>query len=404
MRLRIAENVYLESRDLISHIHGMGLSRTGKSKLIEMIVRDFIIKEVPFCLIDPHGTLYNAILDWLVVMEFEQQITLFDPSRGTVGFNPFKSDHETEAQIMTKAERLVSATFIAWKIADTSSTPRLTKMLTCLYYVMVEQQLPVNVFDAFLNYDKDRERAAILSRTKSEWVRFELGKLCEKNRTAYEAYIDSVDNKLRMFVHPQVRKVLSIEPLDLEAITRGGMLLVNLQAATDNTIGAESNGVLGTLLVNEFWEITYKRQKPREFFLIIDECHRYMTPDIAAMLAEGAKYGLHLMLFHQDRSQVRAFEGALKNAQTKIFFSTEEDPLPQRTFTLRRADHTRLRAQTLPVKTFHVSQEEREALIAKLAPTPPPVCIESEHEPQESPRTQIFSNAPEEISDDDLFE
>jgi hypothetical protein len=36
--------------------------------------------------------------------------------------------------------------------------------------------------------------------------------------------------------------------------------------------------------------------------------------------------------------------------------------------------------------------------------TPSPAQVESEQLPHESPRTQIFSSAPAEISDDDLFE
>jgi hypothetical protein len=358
--------VALEPWDFTSHVHGVGLSRTGKSKLIELIVRDFITKRIPFCLIDPHGTLYHAVLDWLTVMKFDRPLALFEPARGT-GFNPFTTLHTTEAQIMTKTDRLVSATLMAWGITDVSAIPKLTKLLTAIYYVILEQRLPVAVFDVFLDYTRGKERAAIRDRTRSEWVRHQLGKLCVKTQSAYEAYLDSVDSKLRVFAHAQVRQVFAAPPIDLRALVdRRGMLLVNLQADEEDRIGEEANRVIGTLLVNEFWEITRKRQTPKEFYLVIDECHRFTTPDVGSMLAEGAKYGLHLLLFHQDRSQVRTHEGALRNAQTKLMFSTEDSPLPKRHFVLRRANHSTERGVVLQVTEFKVSQEKREALIARL--------------------------------------
>ncbi|MDQ3816170.1 MAG: TraG/TraD/VirD4 family protein [Acidobacteriota bacterium] len=365
-RIRVAENVVLEPWDFMSHIHGVGLSRTGKSKLIELIVRDFITKRVPFCLVDPHGTLYNAILDWLVVMKFDRPLTLFDPARGT-GFNPFRTPYTTEAQIMTKTDRLVSATLMAWGITDAAAIPKLTKLLTAIYYVILEQHLPISVFDVFLDFSRERERTAVRNSTQSDWVRHQLGKLCAKTRSGYEAYLDSVDNKLRVFAHAQVRQVFTAPPIDLRALVDSrGMLLANLQADEEDRIGEEANRVIGTLLVNEFWEITRKRQTAKEFYLVIDECQRFMTPDVGAMLAEGAKYGLHLLLFHQDRSQVTSRAGALRNAQTKIAFSTEESPLPRRHFVLRRADHSSFRGIVLPVTEFKVSREKREALITRL--------------------------------------
>lgn len=370
-RIRIGSDTYLEPADLRSHLHGVGLSRTGKSKLIELIARDLITYRIPCCIIDPHALMYGELLDWLTVMNFERPITLFDPSRPAVGFNPFASQETDPARIMTKAERMLSATLLAWGVTDPTSTPRLTKILTCLYYLAIEQQLSMDIVDAFLAY-RDGRREAILRRTQSLWVQAEMERLYALPRRDFENYIESTANRLRMFVHPQVRKVLSAPPLDVKGIIdSGGILLVNLKPSGE--IGRESNRVLGTLLVNEFWEVTYTRPigESPEFYLVIDECHKYMTPDIGAMLAEGAKYGLHLMLFHQDESQVRSFAGALKNAQTKIRFSTEERPLPTRAFELRRADHSRARDEVPNVKQFHVRQEDRDALIERLAPMPP---------------------------------
>jgi hypothetical protein len=382
-RVRIGESATLEPRDFISHVHGVGLSRTGKSKLIELIVRDFVTKAVPFCLIDPHGTLIGELLDWLVVMRFDRNLTLLDARRN--GFNPWALENPTPARVMTKTDRLVSATLMAWG-TDPNAVPRLSKFLAAIYYLLLENQLPISAIDTFLDFERGREREELLERTQSDWIRRELARLYAMNRTGYEAYLESTGNRLRMFAHPTVRRMLS-GSLDLrDTIDSRGMVLVNLQPTDE--LSQEAGRVIGTLLVNEIWDVTYGRERPKEFYVVLDECHRFMTPDIGSILAEGAKYGLHLLLFHQDRSQVKPFEGALKNAQTKLWFSTEEEPLPARHFILRRADHEEYPGVVLPVTSFRVPREERERLIESLIDSEePPVLQNHPVEPRLPPMT-----------------
>lgn len=65
-------------------------------------------------------------------------------------------------------------------------------------------------------------------------------------------------------------------------------------------------------------------RQPSPFFLIIDEFQLFLTPDIPDMLDQGAKYGIHLFLFHQHLSQLRQLDeqafGAMSNARIKLVF------------------------------------------------------------------------------------
>ena len=99
---------------------------------------------------------------------------------------------------------------------------------------------------------------------------------------------------------------------------------------------------MGTLLINELWEIFRKRKTPKEFYLIVDECQLYFTPDIAEILEQASKYGLHIMLFHQHIGQVPATHvSALTNAQTKIEFHSKEFMPTERRFMLTRRNGVR---------------------------------------------------------------
>jgi hypothetical protein len=57
---------------------------------------------------------------------------------------------------------------------------------------------------------------------------------------------------------------------------------------------------------------------------VIDEFQLFLTPDIPEMLDQAAKYGLHLLLFHQHLSQLKAVDlnayGAMSNARIKLVF------------------------------------------------------------------------------------
>src|ERR1041385_5149944 len=98
--------VELTARDLETHLHGIGASRTGKSKLIEWIAREFIRRRQGFCLIDPHGTLYHELVTWLAYLKPSTEIVFFNPSydQRIVGFNPFG---KRAGDVSTQADRRV---------------------------------------------------------------------------------------------------------------------------------------------------------------------------------------------------------------------------------------------------------------------------------------------------------
>jgi hypothetical protein len=170
------------------------------------------------------------------------------------------------------------------------------------------------------------------------------------SKTEFEKKIGSTKNKLQRFTHPQMRRIMGLKENNVSLpalIDKQRSMLCNLQASEDDLVGKENMRALGTLLISEIWELFRKRRKPQEFYLIVDEAQEYMTPDLASILPQSAKYGLHLMLFHQHPGQLtRAIASAIKNAQTKLFFSTEDVPKEQRHFTLRRSHGEELECES----------------------------------------------------------
>lgn len=275
-------------------------------------------------------------MEWLAYMRPSNPPILMDLSYGNriPGYNPFRVKQEGKDYLMTKTDRMVAATTMA-SGATEQEGPRLTKLLRCIYYTLIQQKLPISAADHFLNWHS-KERKAIVDNIDSEPIRITLLKLYSGSQQAFETYIESVASRLQLFIHPHVRRIMAVPDncIDVEDIVDSGKsLLLNLQPSDRLTTGR----VIGTLLINELWEIFRRKKKPKEFYLVMDECQMFFTPDIAEMLDQGAKYGLHLFLFHQRLTQIPiTTAGALDNAQTKIEFNTGEFTPMQRRFMLTR--------------------------------------------------------------------
>jgi hypothetical protein len=436
--------LYLRSGDFATHVHGIGKSQRGKSRLIAYIVRELIKAGEGLCLIDPHGTLYDMVVNWLAYLDPDlSEIIPFNPSypEKVVGFNPFWLDGEkTEERIMTKADRMLEATLRVWGITDTSNAPRLERWLRCLFYIVIEQDCSLEIARYFRGNQHAEIRTRIIQQTKSALIREEWENLVN-SRGGLETQLESTMNKLfKLLVHPTVRRIMGLNEnnIDLTDIANNQkVLLVNLQES--ESLSEEAGNIIGTLLLNEISQVIRRRKHRKDFYVIVDEFQKFTTPDMPYILDELAKYGLHLILFHQRMSKLNAdVRGAMKNTDTKIIFGGVErrevqellerrydDEVieqtidhPKRYFTLKRSNQPLTVGITPLVRKRYVSEDvEQEYVRKKLVTYLTPHEVDAKlarfaerfTSPQvelscESSRTQIFNNAQEEISDADLFE
>jgi len=322
----------LTAEDFETHLHGVGASRSGKSKLIEWIAREFVRRGQGFCLIDPHGSLYDDLLQWLTYLRPRQQIVLFNPSyqHRIVGFNPFRL---RDGALSTQVDRLMRATLKAWGATSTDETPRLERWLRCGFHTVLEERLSVSALELLLGWKYPQVRNHFASRAESPLIRGEWDKLASYTRPQdFDGQVESTWNRIFRFLSSKELVRLMGVPsnaIDVEQIVeKGQILLVNLQPSP--FCSREQVRLVGTLLIDEIWSVLDQRkrhgaQKPESFFLVIDEFQKYLTPDVADMLDESAKRGLHLLLFHQRLDQLRerdpeAYNAVTTNARLKLVF------------------------------------------------------------------------------------
>ncbi len=323
--------VFLDDEDQVAHIQIIGASRFGKSKLIEYAMRQKIFDEIEgVCVIDPNQQLYDDLLTWCVHNgDMGDTLHFLDPSdeRSLIGFNPFRLEGKrTPDRISARANRLQATTL---KVLGTQGDAiQAQRIIKCLYYVLIEQNLPVTELNAFMVPRLFDRRDEIMAACQSQDIRDQWDMLTMgKGTAAYINMMQSSANRLfdiiaergvqRIFTNPQ--------PINLREITaEGHTLLVNLGKSDIFPLAARN--VIGAFLVDEVWDIVSSRTREQagklpRFNFVIDEFHNFATPEFATMLKEGAKYGLHLWLINHALDDLdRTVRGSLNACHTRIAF------------------------------------------------------------------------------------
>ena len=88
----------LSAEERAAHMYIVGSSGSGKSKLLEWMIREDIRNHQPLMLVDPHGELYDNVVAWCGYKGYSasRNIVLLDLSRGDALQDP-REDHREDA-------------------------------------------------------------------------------------------------------------------------------------------------------------------------------------------------------------------------------------------------------------------------------------------------------------------
>ncbi len=336
--------ITLSPKDHRNHTHIIGSTGTGKSKIMELMMRqDLKNRRVGFCLLDPHGTLYEDILMYAShkCPHMADRVILFNPAEEieqVVGFNPIP-DNASEF-LDYNLDMLISAILKAWGQDRADYTPRITKWLENIFYTIIANDLTMLETTPLLSISKryKEKRERLLSNVGSDIILDDWDMFNTSTNTQKQSLIEGAANRLRKFLRNeairnsigQKNKTLNL----LKIMNEGKILLVNLNGR--HRISRENTKLLGVMLVNEFFRVATLRDtrdpKLRPFHLYIDEFANFITKDIARSLEECRKFKLFLTLAHQHLAQLKEedeylYASVLTNCKNKIVFGglTKED-------------------------------------------------------------------------------
>jgi hypothetical protein len=308
------------------HFYVVGASGTGKSKFLEFLIRQDITKRNGFGVIDPHGDLVEDVKGYLALTlpkeELESRVVLIDPTdeEFTVAFNPLeKLEGVSSAEI---AAELVEAFKKIWIDAWGA---RMEDLLRNTLIALIEAELTLDNLPKFLVDEDFREN--VLERVthpiaKRYFQRFNA--LAPRTR---EEWMESTLNKVNAFLSDdRIREIFSFQKSSFnlrEIMDNKKILLIKL----DRGRLKENGDLIGSLLMTKIRMAAFSRSDiPREqrvpFYLYIDEFQNFATEEFIDTLSEARKYGLVLIMAHQNLSQLpkELQDSVLTNCGIQCYF------------------------------------------------------------------------------------
>ena len=347
------ELVFLNAAARARNMLIVGPPGSGKTKFIEDQIRQLIIEGEGLCVIDPDGTLCEAIVESCAENRWQRhrRIHLFDPHQEGwgVGFDPLRvrvGAAERPSPEMIDAMRVARSDFFAGEVAqvfegnslNTYQTPLLRKCLRATIYALSVNELTLGeVTSLTTSTDFGGVRKALTASLPNQEFRAIWAEFNALSRREFTEQFGSTMNRMVEFVSsPLIRRLLAQRERVLDtraAMDRGEIILVNL--APSDRFSLENGRLLGTLIVGDLVMSALGRSEDlgrrRPFNLIIDEAPRFLNSDIELLLDRLRKRGLHLTLAMQRLGQAReagpgVYNALMIGAQTKVIFrSAEED-------------------------------------------------------------------------------
>jgi len=282
--------IFITPEQLKTHMHIVGATDVGKSYFMEGVMKQLILGGHGLCLIDPHGDLYERMLNFCAYMNLEepdlqlaQRVIPFDigETRSLLGFNPVQRN----ARVMTyQVVALMEAIRKCWERNSFAETPRLARWLFNTGYAVVDGHATFLQAYDMVDPKPNVYRDGIMQRINNPQIKSEWDWIASMKGEKREERLESTFNRIREFVgHEMLRLILGqyTNTIDFGGVLAGRkILLVNL--SKQNTISEDNQHLLGTLLVNELLTAAFARRSGERtpFYLFLDEFQHFVTKDM----------------------------------------------------------------------------------------------------------------------------
>lgn len=317
-----AAPVFLPLSARLRHTHVVGATGTGKSTLLLHLIQQDMQAGRGVGLLDPHGDLADAVLG-LVPTERQQDIVLFDPSdeEFPVGFNVLAARSDRERTLLSSDLTAIFRRF------STSWGDQMTAVMSSAVVALLDCGSARTLID-LRRFLTDREfRAEVLADVTdplllSFWHE-------EFPRLPGARSQLPITNRLDAFLRPRAIRNVVAQPksrLDLRRVMDSRCIFV--AKLSQGAVGEENAHLLGSLLVTKLHQAALSRDELPEhlrspFLVYIDEFHHFLTASLGALLTDARKYGVGLVLAHQELRQLvdQEVRGAvLANPAVRVCF------------------------------------------------------------------------------------
>lgn len=316
---RTETTIKLDHKERLKHTHIIGATGTGKTTLLANMVLNDVNTGLGLVLLDPHGDITDDVL--LRIPEHRKNdVILIDPSDidYPVGLNLLEAKSETEKIVLS------SDLLSAFRQHATAWGDNMTAVFTNAVNTFLESNIKGTIIDLkrFLLEDKFREQ--FLKSVEDVSLKYYWQNEYKFVRKGITPLITRIDT----FLRPKLLRHMFAQKSGInfnECIRDNKVVLVKL---SQGLIGDANSFLLGSLLLAKVSQGIFSRQllhkeQRHPFYVYIDEFQNFITPSISSILSGARKYGVGLILAHQDLSQITdqiTLNAVLSNAFTRICF------------------------------------------------------------------------------------
>lgn len=310
------------------HVGILGLSGSGKTYLLEHMIRQDIQGQTGFALFDVHGDLANSIIGYLAERDglhpevYERTVIIepFAPDR-TFGFNPL--ERSTHASSFLQAQAFGQILRKRWQ--EESFSPRTEELLRNSLYTLSANDETLLRIPALLSEKGVRD--AMVARLphgeiRQFWtVRYNL--LSAKMQAVLR---EPILSRIGSFItDPQIRDVVGQRTSTFsfrDAIQKGLWVVINLSKGRLGENAAILGSMLFTRLELEIMALAdIPEQKRRLFAVYADELQNLTGDTFERLITEARKYNISVIAGHQFWRQLDpSLRHAMVAVGSKVFF------------------------------------------------------------------------------------
>jgi hypothetical protein len=308
------KEIFMKREDRFRHFYVIGQTGTGKSSILQVMIRQDLKNGDGLCIIDPHGSLIEDILPF-IPRERADDVIYFDPSdmERPLGLNLLEADTWEEKELvsldaMNIMIKLFDEETFGPRIQDYFRNGCLTLMsdpnggtLTDIVRLFTDDDFAKlkrqHVTNPIIASFWDHQMAKTGAREKQEMIPYFAAKFGQ-----------FITNTMMRNIIGQNKSAFDF----FDVMQNKKILLMNL---SKGSVGEINSKLLGLIIVQKIQMAALKRAKMgakerSDFFLYIDEFQNYVTNSIEVILSEARKYRLGLVIAHQYLAQLEESGGS----------------------------------------------------------------------------------------------
>jgi len=330
-----------------THLYCCGSTGTGKSKMLESLIRQDIKNwhkdKCGALIIDPHGSLYNSLINWIAWNETylkDVPIVPIDLRQNdwTIAYNVLRPRAVADPSVVVN--NFVQAMAYVWGADGTQTTPLFGRLAKEVLWPVYEKKMTLNEVKYLIDRTNKRIRTELtegLTKDSATQGWEFSNNLSPKD---FNTQFSSTVNRFYNFLDTEKLRLMFGQngaSLDLgKALEEGQIIIANL-STEGARVSEEDASLFATLLLSDLWTAAKERGKGTEegdmkpFYVYVDEFQNFVTPTIAKNLDQARGFGLHMTLANQFPRQIlhagangaQVYDSVMANARSKIVFSLE---------------------------------------------------------------------------------